>query len=69
MVDADELEPLINYYQKHYDRYSLGSHNVPLITDEEADRSKVPDDEEEVENECSAPPVKSGYIPKKGADQ
>ena len=55
----------MNYYQQHYDRYNLVSYNIPNITDDGNDDRKMPDDREEVEDEGTAPPVKSGYKPQK----
>lgn len=53
----------MSYYQSHYDRYNLVNYNVPLITEDILDDRKMPDDREEVEDEGTAPPVKSGYKP------
>lgn len=66
MVDINNVEPLMSYYQQHYDRYNLANYNVPLITEDVLVDHKMPDDREEVEDEGTAPPVKSGYKP---ADQ
>ena len=39
------------------------SYNVPNITEDVLNDHKMPDDREEVEDEGTAPPVKSGYKP------
>ena len=53
----------MSYYQQHYDRYNLNNYNVPSITEDVLDDRKMPDDREEIEDEGTAPPVKSGYKP------
>jgi hypothetical protein len=63
LVDINTLDQLMAYYQQHYDRYNLVSYNIPLINDDIPNDHKMPDDREEVEDEGTAPPVKSGYKP------
>ena len=63
LVDLQSVEPLMSYYKQHYDRYNLANFNVPLITEDILVDHKMPDDREEVEDEGTAPPVKSGYKP------
>ena len=57
----------MSYYQQHYDRYNLVNYNVPLITEDILVDHKMPDDREDVEDEGTAPPVKSGYKPNDGS--
>lgn len=66
LVDINNLDNLMAYYQQHYDRYNLASYNVKNITVDGEDSSKMPDDREEIEDEGTAPPVKSGYKPNAG---
>ena len=54
---------LYEYYQAHYDRYNLATYNVKHLNEDQLDPNKMPDDREEVEDEGTAPPVKSGYKP------
>jgi hypothetical protein len=56
----------LSYYKSHYDRYNLVNYNVPAITEDVLDDRKLPDDREEIEDEGTAPPVKSGYKPNQG---
>ena len=59
----------MSYYQQHYDRYNLNNYNVPSITEDVLDDRKMPDDREEIEDEGTAPPVKSGYKPQDGGQK
>lgn len=63
LVDMNTADQLMAYYQQHYDRYNLINYNVPLITEDILVDHKMPDDREDVEDEGTAPPVKSGYKP------
>lgn len=63
LVDLNNQDQIMSYYQQHYDRYNLVNYNVPLITEDILVDHKMPDDREEVEDEGTAPPVKSGYKP------
>jgi len=47
----------------HYNRYQLSSHKVPILNEEKDDDSKLPNDLDEVEDEGTAPAVKSGFKP------
>lgn len=44
----------------------MASYNVPNINLDRDDDGKMPNDREEVEDEGTAPPVKSGYKPNAG---
>ena len=57
---------MLNYYTSHYNRYQLGSHGVPKLIEEKDDDSKLPNDLDEVEDEGTAPAVKSGFKPGSG---
>ena len=63
LVEMSSVDNILSYYQQHYDRYNLISYNVPNITEDVLNDHKMPDDREEVEDEGTAPPVKSGYKP------
>jgi hypothetical protein len=63
LVDMAAADNIMAYYQQHFDRYNLISYNVPNITEDVLIDHKMPDDREEVEDEGTAPPVKSGYKP------
>lgn len=64
VVDVSKYDSnILNYYESHYNRYQLKSHNVVPLEEEAEDDSKLPDDHQEVEDEGTAPAVKSGYRP------
>jgi len=63
LVDINQMDQLMSYYQQHYERYNLANYNVPSITEDILNDKKMPDDREEVEDEGTAPAVKSGYKP------
>lgn len=42
----------------------MSNHNVPHINEDVPDLNKMPHDSEPVDDEGTAPPVKSGYKPK-----
>ena len=64
MVDADDEEDILLEYEKHHKRYQLPNYNVPHLHDDVPDPDKMPHDSEPVDDEGTAPPVKSGYKPK-----
>lgn len=65
MVDLDDVEENIEtYFEQHHQRYNLESYNVPHINDDPIDESKLPNDGEPVDDEGTAPAVKSAYRPK-----
>jgi len=62
LVESTQYDQnVLNYYQSHYDRYNLASYNIPLIEEDGDDDNKLPDDRDDVEDEGTAPAVKSGF--------
>ena len=70
MINENEVNNVIeSYYDEHYNRYNLEAHLTPHIENDPLMDSKLPHDAEPVDDESTAPPVKSGYkpTPKKAA--
>ena len=42
----------------------MANYNIPSLEEDKLDPNKVPNDGEPVDDEGTAPPVKSGYRPK-----
>lgn len=60
----DKLDnDLVHYYEQHHQRYQLEKYNIPHITEDLDDDSKMPMDEPTSENEGMAPAVKSAWRP------
>lgn len=64
LVDPDDEDDVYLYYEEHHKRYQLSQYNVPNLNDDVPDPNRMPHDSEPVDDEGTAPPVKSGFKPK-----